>query len=246
MSVMNVLSHRPLDRFLNSLLRLTTQKYLFRITGPLWGEPRVAGIVFPSQRTSNAESGELLHLEQLGHLHKMSTVWLSPRGKHKELGLEIWKHWHKMTKEIQYQNCLITAAELWLSCIQKVQGPVSISDKTSYCKISQSLEAARYLFRIVWSLSNVTGTSTTVLPICLSNFKAIRWFKLPISQFRDFTRSYVKTSYRILKQGAGYISKCVIAPVRGFWSWFGGVCSLTYCNGNFRVTMVSEPFNVIL
>ena len=38
----------------------------------------------------------------------------------------------------------------------------------------------------------------------------------------------------------------VIAPVRGFWSWFGGVCSLTYCNGNFRVTMVSEPFNVIL
>ena len=37
-----------------------------------------------------------------------------------------------------------------------------------------------------------------------------------------------------------------IAPVRGFWSWFGGVCSLTYCNGNFRVTMVSEPFNVIL
>ena len=36
-----------------------------------------------------------------------------------------------------------------------------------------------------------------------------------------------------------------IAPVRGFWSWFGGVCSLTYCNGNFRVTMVSEPFNVI-
>ena len=38
----------------------------------------------------------------------------------------------------------------------------------------------------------------------------------------------------------------IIAPVRGFWSWFGGVCSLTYCNGNFRVTMVSEPFNVIL
>ena len=40
--------------------------------------------------------------------------------------------------------------------------------------------------------------------------------------------------------------EAVIAPRRGFWSWFGGVCSLTYCNGNFRVTMVSEPFNVIL
>ena len=43
------------------------------------------------------------------------------------------------------------------------------------------------------------------------------------------------------------LSNCsLIAPGRGFWSWFGGVCSLTYCNGNFRVTMVSEPFNVIL
>ena len=41
-------------------------------------------------------------------------------------------------------------------------------------------------------------------------------------------------------------NQSIIAPVRGFWSWFGGVCSLTYCNGNFRVTMVSEPFNVIL
>ena len=38
----------------------------------------------------------------------------------------------------------------------------------------------------------------------------------------------------------------LLPRVRGFWSWFGGVCSLTYCNGNFRVTMVSEPFNVIL
>ena len=39
---------------------------------------------------------------------------------------------------------------------------------------------------------------------------------------------------------------CYCPAFRGFWSRFGGVCSLTYCNGNFRVTMVSEPFNVIL
>ena len=38
----------------------------------------------------------------------------------------------------------------------------------------------------------------------------------------------------------------LLPRVRGFWSWFGGVCSLAYCNGNFWVTMVSEPFNVIL
>ena len=40
------------------------------------------------------------------------------------------------------------------------QVPVSISDKTSYCKISQSLESTRFVFRIVRSLWNLTGTST--------------------------------------------------------------------------------------
>ena len=41
-------------------------------------------------------------------------------------------------------------------------GPVSISDKTSYCKISQSLEAMRFIFKIVWLLWNLTGTSAAV------------------------------------------------------------------------------------
>ena len=75
------------------------------------------------------------------------------------------------------------------------QGPVSISDKTSYCKISQSLEAARFVFRIVPSLWNLTGTSAAGLPKCLSNFKAMRKFELPISRLRDFTRSYVQKSF---------------------------------------------------
>ena len=38
----------------------------------------------------------------------------------------------------------------------------------------------------------------------------------------------------------------LLPRLAGLWSRFGGVCSLTYCNGNFRVTMISEPFNVIL
>ena len=80
-------------------------------------------------------------------------------------------------------------------------GPVSISEKTSYRKISWSLEAARFVFRIVRSLWNLTGTSAAVLPMCLSNFKAIRQFKVPISWLRDFTRSYEKTSFRILRRG---------------------------------------------
>ena len=83
-------------------------------------------------------------------------------------------------------------------------GPVSISEKMSYRKISWSLEAARFVFGIVRSLWNLTGTSAAVLPMCLSNFKAMRQFEVPISWLRDFTRSYVKTSFRILRRGPGY------------------------------------------
>ena len=47
-------------------------------------------------------------------------------------------------------------------------GSWSIPDKTSYCKISQCLEAARFVLRIVQSLWNLTGTLAAVLPKCLS------------------------------------------------------------------------------
>ena len=66
----------------------------------------------------------------------------------------------------------IPCAALPVDC-PELQGPISISDKLSYCKISQSLEAARFVFRIVWSLWNLTGTSAAGLPKCLSNFKAV-------------------------------------------------------------------------
>ena len=81
--------------------------------------------------------------------------------------------------------------------------PVSISEKTCYRKISWSLEAARSVVRIVRSLWNLTGASAALLPMCLSNFKAIRQFKVPISWLRDFTRSYDKTYFRILRRGPG-------------------------------------------
>ena len=58
----------------------------------------------------------------------------------------------------------------------------------------------RFVWRIVWSLWNLTATSAALLPICLSNFKVMRSFKLPISWLRDFTRSYSETSYQILKR----------------------------------------------
>ena len=51
-------------------------------------------------------------------------------------------------------------------------------------------------------------------------------------------------SYSVQNKNNFFSSYC--PALWGFWFRFGGVCSLTYCNGNFRVTMVSEPFNVIL
>ena len=105
-------------------------------------------------------------------------------------------------------------------------GPVSTSDKTSYRKISWSLEAARFVSKIVRSLWNLTGTSAAVLPTCQSNFKAMRWFKLPISQLRDFARSYDKTSYRILKRGPGHKYAHVFTRVNV------GLCHGCWCMGS--------------
>ena len=70
------------------------------------------------------------------------------------------------------------------------QGPISISDKTSYCKISQSLEATRFVFKIVWSLWNWIGTLAAVLPRCLSNLERLEKFKPESHSFetsRDLT-----------------------------------------------------------
>ena len=100
--------------------------------------------------------------------------------------------------------------------IHKNQGPVSITEKTSYRKISWSLEAARFVFRIGRSLLNMTGTSAALLPMCLSDFKAMRQFKVPMSWLRDFTRSCDKTSLRILRRGPedniGHPSKTHLKP----------------------------------
>ena len=55
-------------------------------------------------------------------------------------------------------------------CLIDHLGP--ISNKMSYCEISQSLESKRFSFRIVQSHRNLTGTSAAVLPMCLSYFQA--------------------------------------------------------------------------
>ena len=64
----------------------------------------------------------------------------------------------------------------------------SLSGNTSYRKISWSLEAARFGFKLFQSLWNLASTSAALLPRCLSNFRAIRPLQHPISRLRDFTR----------------------------------------------------------
>ena len=49
--------------------------------------------------------------------------------------------------------------------------------------------------------------------MCLSNFKAVRLFKVPISWLRDFTRSYEKTFFRILRRGPASVDFSVARPI---------------------------------
>ena len=77
----------------------------------------------------------------------------------------------------------------------------SLSGKTSNHKISWSLEAARFGFKLFQSLWNLAGTSAALLSRCLSNFSAIRPLQHPISRLRDFTRFGGKTSYRLVNKG---------------------------------------------
>ena len=80
-------------------------------------------------------------------------------------------------------------------------GIYSPSGKTSYRKISWSLEAARFGFNFFQSLRNLAGTSAALLPRCLSNFRAIRPLQHPIPRLRYFTRFGGKTSYRLVNRG---------------------------------------------
>ena len=90
---------------------------------------------------------------------------------------------------------------LLLTMLDFSLGLYSLSGKTSYRKISWSLEAARWGFKLFQSLWNLAGTSATLLPRCLSNFRAIRPLQHPISWLRDFTRFGGKTSYRLVNRG---------------------------------------------
>ena len=100
-------------------------------------------------------------------------------------------------------------------------GLYSLSGKTSYRKISWSLEAARFEFKLFQSLWNLAGTSAALLPRCLSNFRAILPLQHPISRLRDFTRFGGKTSYRLVNRGPG--AEATILTHVYWWNIVSGV-----------------------
>ena len=59
---------------------------------------------------------------------------------------------------------------LWRHCNESNQGLYSLSRR----RLSWSLQATRFGFRLCQSLWNLTGTPTAALSRCLSNFRAIR------------------------------------------------------------------------
>ena len=73
--------------------------------------------------------------------------------------------------------------------------------------VSQSLEAVRFVFWIVGSLRNLTGTWTADESVKLQSNAITKTTNFAIWYF---TRSYNNTSYRILKRGPCVVSyKCI-------------------------------------
>ena len=111
----------------------------------------------------------------------------------------LWRH-----RNVMHENATeavkLTHNKVRQTC---VQGLYSLSGKTSYRKISWSLEAARFGFKLFQSLWNLAVTSAALLPRYLSNFRAIRLLQYPILRLRDFTRFGGKTSYRLVNRGPG-------------------------------------------
>ena len=95
----------------------------------------------------------------------------------------------------------------WSTVLHFTLGLYSLSGRTSYCKISWSIEAVIFRVKLIQSLCNLTGTSAAAPARCLSNFRAIRSLEHPISRLRVFTRVFGNASYRLVNRGpASHIS----------------------------------------
>ena len=104
------------------------------------------------------------------------------------------KSWNNACSNMLYVSRIMLAL---------LQGIYSLSGRTSYRKISWSLEAVRFGFRLFQSLWNLPGTTVAALQRCLSNCRAKRSLKHPISRLQEFRGSCGKTSVRLVNSGPG-------------------------------------------
>ena len=167
-------NHKSPDCLLERLFRCKSKKTSkLPVTGLCEGYSPVTG-EFSAQRASNAEKFSIWwrHHGQDSNPRVSGTIFcsrLNDSMPHKPKALNPWS------------NKITSVGEpipmWWANSHHFWQlGLCSLSGKTSYRKIAWSIEAARFGFRHIQSLWNLTGTSAAVLPRCLSNFRAIWWF----------------------------------------------------------------------
>ena len=109
-------------------------------------------------------------LRQLGHGRQLTDV-----------GHNLWKRWNysdiadggtqkeKRSRPHGWRNAKWRSGSMVTPSLKNNQGFYSLSRQTSDCKISLSLEATRFRFRLFHLFWNLPGISAAALPKCLSN-----------------------------------------------------------------------------
>ena len=148
------------------------------------------------------------------NLHTCDTHYLNISRALYPLGYFLMSCWI-LKMHIYSIGCIIDCngdSLCFVSASKTTMGADSTSHKMSCKPWSRKVsESAESVFRVFQSLCNLAA----LLPGHLLNFKLIRAFRPPISQVRDFVRSNIKTSYRILTRGPG--DSCLIDD---FIDWY--------------------------
>ena len=121
------------------------------------------------------------------------------------MGCLLWRFVRKLTALKRYrtvfqERVVASSPSAYDYLKSRLQSPVSVYDKTSY-KFSRKVSKPGDLYLELSNRSQIWQAHRQhCCPKCLSNFKAMQWFKPPISRLRDFPRSHDTTSYRIMKR----------------------------------------------
>ena len=148
------------------------------------------------QITSLTVVYSIVHSDADKRRHQSSASLAFVRGIHRD-------RWIPRTKGQLRGKCFHLMTSSWYITLILILGLYSLRGRTSYRKISWSLKAARLGFRLFQSLWNLIGTSATVLPRYLSNYRAIRSLWNLISRLRDFASFCDKTSVLLVNRSPG-------------------------------------------